>query len=343
MRRYCLTLYALIPVFVLLLQVGCQEQTKGPQANLVSPAVETGAAITFEKVVHDFGEVASGKRYPAEFKFTNTGDGPLKILEIKQCCGVVAKLDRREFAPGESGVLKVEFVSGPNSSVMRRMIYVSSNDNENPRIELTLSAKVVPKVACEPQRITLMLNKDNAGCPNITLTALDNQPFSIKTFTSTGNSITADVDRSVEATSFVLQPKVDLDKLRKHSSGFIGIDLTHPERGRILLAFSTRLRFEFTPPTVILFNPEPQKPTIKKITLVNNYGEEFEVTSTSSENGIVKVLSQEKTDKGYQLEVEVTPPARDETGRFTDVLYLHLDDGEKLSIKCYGRYADFEK
>ena len=51
-------------------------------------------------------------------------------------------------------------------------------------------------------------------------------------------------------------------------------------------------------------------------------------------------MSKEETKKGYQFEVEITPPPNDGTGRFTDVLYLHLDDGEKLSIKCYGRYAD---
>ncbi|MHC4745415.1 MAG: hypothetical protein ACYS8Z_26170, partial [Planctomycetota bacterium] len=205
-----------------------------------------------------------------------------------------------------------------------------------------IKARVVPKVAYKPQRLKLALRKENAGCDDITLTALDEKPFSITSFQSTGGSITADLDPSAEATKFVLQPKVDLERLQKRSSGFISIGLTHPECKKVLLSFNTRLRFEFKPRSIILLNPEPQKPTVKKVTLVNNYEEEFEVASTSSEKGLLKVLSQEKTDKGHQFEVEVTPPPRDETDRFTDMLYLNLNDGEKLSIKCYGRYADLE-
>jgi hypothetical protein len=81
----------------------------------------------------------------------------------------------------------------------------------------------------------------------------------------------------------------------------------------------------------------------KKISLVSNYGEDFEVESTSSKNGIAKVVSQQKTAKGYEFEVEVTPSPRDDTGKFGDVLYVHLKGGEKLEIICYGRYVDTDE
>jgi hypothetical protein len=40
------------------------------------------------------------------------------------------------------------------------------------------------------------------------------------------------------------------------------------------------------------------------------------------------------------LQVEVTPPPPDDTGKATDVLYVQLKDDEKLPIKCYVRYLD---
>ena len=221
---------------------------------------------------------------------------------------------------------------------MRRRLYVSSNDKENPKVALTIKAKVVPKVAYEPKRLKLVLKDENAGCPDIILTSLDKQPFSIKAFRSTGESITVDVDPSLEATKFVLQPKVDLEKLQSRSTGFISIDLTHPDCKRVYLSFSTLLRFEFKPRSIILFNPELQKPTMKKISVVSNYNEDFEVASTSSENGLLTVVSQQKTANGYQLEVEIKPPPPDDTGIFRDVLYVNLIGGEKLAIICYGRY-----
>ena len=333
-------LLALIVLWILLWQTGCQEQDKTPDGYKTElAAVELSPKITFDKTVHDFGEVAAKKKYKAEFKLKNTGDGVLKITEVKRCCGVIAKLDKKEFEPDESGVLTVEYLSGSNTSLMKRKISVISNDKENPKIDLTISARVVPKVAYEPQRLRLSLKEENAGCPNITLTSVDKKPFSIKNFLSTGNCIAAEVDPSVEATKFVLHPKVDLEKLQRSSSGFISIDLTHPECKKVYLSYSTLLRFEFKPRSIIVSNPKPQRPVVKKLSLVNNYNEDFEVESTLSKNGLVKVLGQQKIDNGYQFNLEITPPPAENTGMFTDVFYVKLKGGQKLSIKCYGRMS----
>jgi hypothetical protein len=370
MKRNHITLPALIVAFVLLLQIGCQEQAKVPDepiAALAAPepaigqekvetvpeasqptatALETqekksltGPTIAFEKVVHDFGEVAPGTKQIGEFKFTNTGDSLLKVTEVKRCCGVVAKLAKEEFTPGESGALKVEYRSSTRASVMNKKLYVSSNDQVNPKITLSIKAKIVPKVAYEPQKVQIFLKGENAGCPEITLTSLDNQPFSIKAFKSSSDCITADVDSSVEATKFLLQPKVDFEKLQSSSSGAISISLTHPQCGIISIFFSVLPRFQSKPRSIIVFNAEPQKPMVRKISVLSNYSEDFEVESASSKNDCVKVLSQEKIANGYQLEVEITPPPADDTGKFTDELYVSLKGGEKLEITSYGHYS----
>jgi len=352
MTRYRLMCLALSLAFVVFLQFGCQEQAKAPGASKTAALVEPGMVpheaqttegapqITFEKTVYDFGEVAGEKKCAGQFTFTNTGNALLRITEVKRCCGAVVTLDKKELAPGESGVLKVEYNSGRGSGMMSRQLHVISNDQVNPDVTLTIKARIVPKVDYEPKRINLVLNKENAGCPNITLTSLDGQPFSIKTFQATGDSISADVDPSVEATKFVLQAKVDLEKLQKRSAGFVAIDLTHPELDRVTIYFSTQQRYQVTPASIILFNPEPQKPTVKKISVVSNYGQDFEVESTSSDKGLAKVLSRQEIANGYQFEVEITPPLPDGTGKFTDLLNIQLKGGEKLAIKCYGRYME---
>ncbi len=351
MKRYRLRWLFVVLTLIVLAQTGCQEQAKVPDIAKAEVATEPQKAqitegsprITFDKTVHDFGEVAAGKKYTGEFKFTNTGSGVLKITDVKRCCGTLTTLSKEELAPGESSMLTVVYNSGRGSGLMNRHLQVSSNDETNPEVALTIKARVVPKVDYEPQRINLVLDKENAGCPNITLTSLDKKPFSVKAFQSNGESITADVDPSVEATKFVLHPKVDLGKLAKRPAGFVAISLTHPELDTVTIYFSTLARFQITPASIILFNPKPQKPTVKKISVVSNYDEEFEIESTSSEKGLAKVLSQQKVNKGYQFDVEVTPPPPDQTGRFSDVVNVQLKDGEKLSIKCYGRYAEIEE
>ncbi len=346
MRRDCLLLRVFCVVFLALLlalQAGCQQQAKPAGDQVKAPpsaAVQEAPKITFEDTVYDFGEVSSDKKYDGQFKFTNIGSGVLKITDVKKCCGAIVTLDKKELAPGESGTLKVEYSSGRGSGPVSKQLRVSSNDETNAEVVLTIKARIVPKVDYQPARINLVLNKENAGCPKITITSLDKQPFSIKAFQSTGDGITADVDPSVEATKFVLEPKVDLEKLKKRPAGFVAITLTHPELDKVIIYFNTQQRFKTTPASIILFNPEPQKPTVKTISLVSTYDENFEIESTSSDKGIAKVLSRQPIAGGYQLEVEVTPPPPDATGKFTDILNIRLKGGETVAIKCYGRYMD---
>ena len=351
MKHKRLTLFALVVTFVLLLQIGCQEQAKTPEqsaavlakpeptsqeeAETILQAGQPVPEITFEKVLHDFGEVPPRKKQVGEFKFTNTGDGLLKITEVKKCCGVVAKLDKEELAPGESGVLKVEYRSGLRGGTMSKKLYVSSNDELNPKVALTIKAKIVPKVAYEPQRMKLLLKGENAGCPEITLTSLDNRPFSINSFKSTRDGITADIDSSVEATKFVLQPKIDFEKLQSSSGGMISINLTHPQCETVSIIFSVLPRFQSTPRSITFSNAEPQKPIVKKIIVQSNYDEDFEVESVSSKNDFVKFLGQQKIPNGYQLEVEITPLPANDTARFVDMVYVNIKGQERLQIVCY--------
>jgi len=332
----------IIITFLLLIQSGCQEQTEETiqiqaeiQANGIKPE------ISFENTIHDFGEVSSNRKYTSEFKFKNTGSGVLKITEVKKCCGVAVKLDKEVLEPGENGTLMVVYSTGRNSGPISRQLYVYSNDKTKSKLALTIKAQVVIRVDYQPQRIDLLINKENAGCPNITITSLDNKPFSITSFQSTGDTITADVDLSVEATKFVLEPKVDLEKHQKQQGGLVLINLTHPEVDNVTIRFTTKQRFQSKPSGVFLLNPRPDEPNINKVSIVSNYGEEFEIESTSSEKGLAKVINQQTIKDGYRLEVEIMPPPpNEETRMFTDMVNVNLKGGETLKIKCYVRYLN---
>jgi len=323
----------------LLVHSGCQQRVKTPDMS----SAEGSPKITFENTVYDFGEVSSNRKYTGQFTFTNTGNGVLKILDVSKCCGSVVALDKEELAPGENGTLKVEYTTGPRSGSMDRSIRVYSNDKTRPKADLTIKAQVVQKIDYRPERIDLLLNKENIDCPNITIRSLDDQPFSITAFQSTSNTINADIDPSVKATEFVLEPKVNLEEHQKHRRGLIAISLTHPELEKVTIGFITKERFELKPTGVFLLNPTPQEPSLNKVFVVSNYGEPFEIESTSSEKGLARVIDQQAIANGYRLEVEITPPARGQTNTFTDVLTIRLNNGETLLVKCYGRYTDAKK
>ena len=43
--------------------------------------------MTFDKTVHDFGTIMDGQAQETVFSYTNTGEAPLVITEIKSTCG----------------------------------------------------------------------------------------------------------------------------------------------------------------------------------------------------------------------------------------------------------------
>ena len=362
MKRNYLFLAFLVIACVLFLPIGCQEQVgvaewpetvpaepepadvqpEKAQKAETAPAIDKGTPkIVFDKVVHDFGQVGPNTKNAAEFKITNAGDGVLEITKIGQCCGVVTKLSKEKYAPGESGVLTAEYHASLQPIAIRRELVVHSNDKTRPEFILTLKAEVIPKVACEPKRLKLFLKEENAGCPEITFSSLDEQPFSITAFNSTADCITADIDPSVKATKFVLAPKVDMEILEKNLKGRINISLTHPQCDSLTVLYDVLPKFTVNPPLIIIFNAEPQKPVIKKVSVLNNYSTDFEIESVSSKDNTikVKVRNQEKIHNGYQFEVEITPPAAKGATQFTDVLSINIKGEEKLEITCRGFYS----
>ncbi|OHB64458.1 MAG: hypothetical protein A2168_04710 [Planctomycetes bacterium RBG_13_50_24] len=312
------------------------KKPKPRQAEADTPAPR----ITFEQMVHDFGEVGPATKKTAEFKFTNTGDAVLEIQQVQRCCGAVTKLARKQYAPGESGVLEVTYAFASKPMTMTKQVQVYSNDPQQQQVSLTIKAEVVCKVDCNPEILQLSLQKENGGCGEITLTSLDGRPFSIAGFTCTSNVITADFDPDMEAAKFILAPKVDMEKAQMHPKGLINIQLTHPEGKYVGLKYELLSEFTINPSIIVIFNNEPEKPIVRKILVFNNYGKEFEIESVASKNNAVaiRVLEQTKITKGYQLEVEITPPAAEGKLKFTDTFLISIKGGEKLAVTCNGYY-----
>ena len=118
-----------------------------PDANSLSPR------ISFEKTVCDLGDVGQGTKNPCEFKFTNTGQALLKIGKIKRTCGcTIFELDRKEYAPGQKGTIRVSYIAGKSTALRQKHIYVPSNDKDNPKVKLTIKARVVQLIEATPQR-----------------------------------------------------------------------------------------------------------------------------------------------------------------------------------------------
>ena len=305
-----------------------------------APAAEPGPHISFEKTVHDFGDVGPDSWNVCEFSFKNTGDQLLKIGKVRSNCGcTVPDLSKLEYQPGEEGVIKVKYHGDKQPGRKSRTVTVPSNDPAKPKITLAINVNIVLKVKHKPAKLELALNKDNAGCPTITLESIDGQPFGIKGFKSTKNAITVDYDSSTEALSFVLEPVVNTEVLKKQLMGNITIMLTHPECRTVTVPYRTKPPFKLSPPSIVLFDARPENPVKKEVWLTSGYGDDMEIASTSSQKGYIKVVSQEKIGDRYKFNVEITAPSAGRRKRvFTDVLTIKLVGGDKVDLVCRGVY-----
>jgi hypothetical protein len=296
--------------------------------------------IYFEQTTIDLGPIAPGSSNKCEFKFQNKGKGVLEITDVGKSCGcTVTELEKKKYAPGETGTLKVTYNADHSPGVRTRHLYVSSNDPVAPRVELTIKAAIAEKVIPEPDNLSYMLRGKNADEAELTIKSLDGKPFSITKFEATGDIVTANFDANEKAEKIVLKTKVNAEKVGATTNGRIEITLTHPETSTITVPFSILLRFRTDPQAINIINAEPGKAIQKELWLLSNYDEDFEIASADSREGIIKVLGKEKLGNRYKLNLEISPPQAKNIARmFTDMLSVSTTDGEKINVTCRGFY-----
>ena len=314
---------------------------QAPQRTIAAvPSVTAAPRITFEKVTHNFGDVGAGTKQICEFGFTNTGNAVLRISEVTKVCGCTPfSLDKTEYAPGESGVLRVGYYADLQYGNTKKQLFVHSNDRQNPKVALNIDARIIAKVDFEPKALLLSLKHQNAGCPQIILRSLDNQPFSIRSFKSTANFITAAYNPSAVATSFVLQPMVDMAKLEQNLSGRIEIELTHPECKTVTISVDALPRFNISPRPIVVRGVQENSVVKKKVRIQNNYKDAFELEKVYSKKGTVQFVGRQNLSDGYELELSITPPAQSERASlFTDTVVVMIKGGGNLEIPFNGFY-----
>tara|TARA_B100000497_G_scaffold36113_1_gene42345 strand:+ start:2293 stop:2769 length:477 start_codon:yes stop_codon:yes gene_type:complete len=122
----------------------------------VTKAVERDAqtivypSVTFDKVAHDFGEIQNGTPVETVFTYTNSGQSPLVVTDIKSTCGctVPQGWSREPLAPGASSQFTVKF-NGKGANKVSKTITLTTN-TESGREQVRISAFIVPDPNAAP-------------------------------------------------------------------------------------------------------------------------------------------------------------------------------------------------
>jgi len=104
--------------------------------------------MSFEESVYDFGTIDKGENVEHLFKFKNTGDAPLTIVNAKSSCGcTVPEYTREAIAPGSEGELLVKF-DGSGQNQVNKTITLTTNTEKGTET-LSIKAFVNPTNAAK--------------------------------------------------------------------------------------------------------------------------------------------------------------------------------------------------
>ena len=82
-------------------------------ALLLFPAVSAFAQLRWEKTVQSFERSPGDPAVEATYPFKNTSTVPVTIKKLRTSCGcTAAKLEKRTYAPGESGEIAAKSMFG---------------------------------------------------------------------------------------------------------------------------------------------------------------------------------------------------------------------------------------
>jgi hypothetical protein len=105
--------------------------------------------FVFPEDKHDFGTVEELGPISYEFQFTNTGNAPIIISDVRASCGCTTPSWPKEaIAPGGKGVIKAEYNTAGRIGIFNKTITITSNATEGTKmlqIKGIVDAKVVDK------------------------------------------------------------------------------------------------------------------------------------------------------------------------------------------------------
>lgn len=105
-------------------------------------APKDGPKITFNEKVHRYGVIQKGGDGNCEFVFTNEGNEPLILSNVRASCGCTTPTWTKEpVMPGKSGIIKVRYNTNSIGN-FSKTVTVQSNAVNEPRITLTIKGEV---------------------------------------------------------------------------------------------------------------------------------------------------------------------------------------------------------
>lgn len=198
-------------------------------ATMLITVAAMGQNITFDKTTHDFGKINEvDGRVTTIFTFTNDGDAPLVLSNVRASCGCTTpKWTREPIEPGQSGEITVTYNPAGRPGRFQKTVTVTSN-TEQATTKLYIKGEVIPKPAQPAQIYPVKMGELNLKRRTISFGSLvqgTNKTQEVEYSNLTDHDITV----AVLVKDDYIKPHVTLTTVKPGETGKIQITLASAE------------------------------------------------------------------------------------------------------------------
>ena len=254
--------------------------------------------IKFENTTYDFGKIKEeGGKVTGRFTFTNIGDEPLELTNVRPGCGcTAANYTKGAIAPGEQGFIEATYNPYNRPGVFNKNIRVTTNEPrfiENEKATphmIFIKGEVIkrPPTEFETAGYTKSSGMLRIKEPNISHNLLNTQT----------------VNDTLYVRNFWTKPvTIKLDKPYEFVSEIyrnFGAELAPGQEGYIILKYDAAKRNGFGQvKDMIIFQTNDSIEQVKRVHYANNIKEDFsKLTSKQLKNAPVCEVTTESLDMG---------------------------------------------
>ena len=178
------------------------------------------AQLVWEKTEIELRPKAGDEDAIAQFKYTNKGDKPVRITNVKASCGcTVPEWTKEPVAPGESGQLTATFKIGNRTGQQVKTVRVDTDD-ASPPANLVLKAVIPQGVQIQPAFVFWQMGEATKA-KTITVRGSAESPVSKVDVSSSTPDFTTKVEKGTTPGEFLVH--VQPASTEKQLNGTISI------------------------------------------------------------------------------------------------------------------------
>jgi hypothetical protein len=292
------------------------------------------SVIAFEKMEQDAGDVWRGDAPKYVFNIKNTGDAPLEIFAKPNCGCTVANYDK-VIAPGATGKIEAAVNTTAFRGKIMKTIDVTSNDPENPKANLRMSANVKSILTVLPSETPIIGLKDtDATIHELQVKIADKEAVQISRATCSVPYATAEIEPTAgEPNSYKVKLSVGPAAPLGRSAFMVTIQTTSKREPMLNLTAICEKGILAVPQSIYLGNITPQTvmPVNQMITLSRREGS-FKLKSVKSDDPNLEVV-QETVQNGTQYRLALKYKGGWTAGAVRKKIIIETDDPRQATIE----------